>query len=150
MSGGQHRNDEANGPSRPGERETERSRNRESNQPSAAAQTQRVCTGKPKTKTKTFLTEPTSLEMLSTVIPRSAKSGSASGMVSSEPAQASSVPGKPRCYQTPTERVQFLHRWSSQRFCDSQAQNCFSLSAKLPAQGIGLCRLIFSGYWPSR
>jgi hypothetical protein len=56
---------------------------------------------------------------------------------------------KPR-YQTPTERAQFLHRWSSQRSCDSQAQNCFSLSAKLPAQGIGLCRLIFSGYWPSR
>ena len=51
------------------------------------------------------------------------------------PVQAS-VPGKPRCYQTPRERAQFLHRWSSQRFCDSQAQNCFSLSAKLPAQGI--------------
>ena len=39
MSGGQHRDDEVNGPSRSGERETEGSRNRESNQPSAAAQT---------------------------------------------------------------------------------------------------------------
>ena len=39
MSGGQHRDDEANGPSRSGERETERNRNRESNQPSAAAWT---------------------------------------------------------------------------------------------------------------
>ena len=28
----------------------------------------RVCSGKPKTKTKPYLTEPTSLEMLSTVI----------------------------------------------------------------------------------
>ena len=39
MFGGQHRNDELNGPSRSGKRETERSRNRDSNQPSAAAQT---------------------------------------------------------------------------------------------------------------
>jgi hypothetical protein len=39
MSGGQHGNDELNGPSRSGERETERSRNRDSNQPCAAAQT---------------------------------------------------------------------------------------------------------------
>jgi len=39
MFGGQHRNDELNGPGRSGERETERSRNRDSNQPSAAAQT---------------------------------------------------------------------------------------------------------------
>jgi hypothetical protein len=43
MFGGQHRNDELNGPSRSGERETERSRNsREHHQPSAAAQTQGV------------------------------------------------------------------------------------------------------------
>jgi hypothetical protein len=40
MFGGHHRNDELNGPSRSGERETERSRSRQSNQPSAAAQTQ--------------------------------------------------------------------------------------------------------------
>ncbi len=39
MSGGQHRDDEVNGPSRSGERETEGRRNRECNQPSAAAQT---------------------------------------------------------------------------------------------------------------
>ena len=39
MSGGQHRDDEGNGPSRSGERDTEGRRNRESNQPSAAAQT---------------------------------------------------------------------------------------------------------------
>jgi hypothetical protein len=38
MSGGQHRDDEGNGPSRSGEGDTER-RSRESNQPSAAAQT---------------------------------------------------------------------------------------------------------------
>jgi hypothetical protein len=41
MSGGQHRDDEANGPSQSGERETERSKHHESNQPSAAAQTHR-------------------------------------------------------------------------------------------------------------
>ena len=39
MSGGQHRDDEVNGPSRSGEREAERSRNSGSHQPSAAAQT---------------------------------------------------------------------------------------------------------------
>jgi hypothetical protein len=39
MSGGQHRDDEVNGPGRLGERGTERSRNRESHQPSATAQT---------------------------------------------------------------------------------------------------------------
>ena len=38
MSGGQHRDDEVSGPSRSGESETEGSRNRESNRPSAAAQ----------------------------------------------------------------------------------------------------------------
>jgi hypothetical protein len=41
MSGGQRRDDEVNGPSRPGEREAERSRNRESNQPSKEAQRRR-------------------------------------------------------------------------------------------------------------
>jgi hypothetical protein len=39
MSGGQHRDDEGNGPSRSGEREADSSRNRGSHQPSAAAQT---------------------------------------------------------------------------------------------------------------
>ena len=39
MSGGQHRDDEANGPSRSGEREAEGRRNRECNQLSAAALT---------------------------------------------------------------------------------------------------------------
>jgi hypothetical protein len=39
MLGGQHRDDEGNGPSRSGERKTEGRSNRESNQPSAAAQT---------------------------------------------------------------------------------------------------------------
>jgi len=48
MSGGQHRDDEVNGPSRSGERETERSRHRESNQPSAAAQTHRCAQEKQK------------------------------------------------------------------------------------------------------
>jgi hypothetical protein len=39
MFGGQHRDDEANGPSWSGERETEGRRNSESNQPSAAVLT---------------------------------------------------------------------------------------------------------------
>jgi hypothetical protein len=39
MSGGQHRDNEVSGPSRSGELETERSRNRESHRPSAAALT---------------------------------------------------------------------------------------------------------------
>jgi hypothetical protein len=39
MSGGQHRDDEVNGPSRPGERGRKGSRDRASHQPSAAAQT---------------------------------------------------------------------------------------------------------------
>jgi hypothetical protein len=39
MSGGQHRDDEGNGPSRSSERETERSRNRERHQSCVAAQT---------------------------------------------------------------------------------------------------------------
>jgi hypothetical protein len=38
MSGGQHRDDEGNGPSWSSERETEGRKKRESNQPSAAAQ----------------------------------------------------------------------------------------------------------------
>jgi hypothetical protein len=48
MSGGQHRGDEANGPSRSGEREAEGRRNRKSNQPSAAAQTRRCAQDKQK------------------------------------------------------------------------------------------------------
>jgi hypothetical protein len=39
MSGEQHRNDEVNGPSQSGEREREEAEIRESNRPSAAAQT---------------------------------------------------------------------------------------------------------------
>ena len=50
MSGGQHRNDEVNGPSRSGEREEERSRNSESHQPSATAQTNGCAQEKQKLK----------------------------------------------------------------------------------------------------
>ena len=64
MSGGQHRDDEMNGPSRLGERGTNRSRNRESHQTRRNSADTRVCSGKAKTKTKRSLTEPTSLEML--------------------------------------------------------------------------------------
>jgi hypothetical protein len=70
MSGGQHRDDEVNGPSRSGERETERSRNRESNQPSKEAQRRRNMgvLRKGKIENETFLTGPASLEMFSTPI----------------------------------------------------------------------------------
>ena len=67
MSGRQHRDDEANGPSRSGEHETERSRNRESNRPALLRRHTGVLR-KSKNQDETFLTEPTSLEMLWTVI----------------------------------------------------------------------------------
>jgi hypothetical protein len=70
MSGGQHRNDEVNGPSRSGERETERCRKaREQSTKRATAQT-RGCAYENKKLDETFLTEPTSLEMFSTPNPR--------------------------------------------------------------------------------
>jgi hypothetical protein len=49
MSGGQHRDDEVNGPSRSGQREAERSRDHDS-QPSAAAQTNGCAREKQKPK----------------------------------------------------------------------------------------------------
>ena len=67
MSGGQHRDDEANGPSRSGEHETERSRNRESNRPALLRRNTGVLR-KSKNQDETFLTEPTSLEMFATSI----------------------------------------------------------------------------------
>ena len=50
MSGGQHRDDEGNEPSRSGEREAEGSRKRKRNQPSAAALTNRCAREKQKPK----------------------------------------------------------------------------------------------------
>jgi len=68
MSGGQHRDDEANGLSWSSELETKGSRKRESNQPNAHLRKPTGVLRKIKKQDKTFLTEPTSLEMFSTPI----------------------------------------------------------------------------------
>jgi hypothetical protein len=67
MSGGQHRDDEGNGPSQSGERGTKESRDRASNQ-QALLRRQTGVREKSKNQNETFLTEPASLEMLSTPI----------------------------------------------------------------------------------
>ena len=77
MSGGQHRDDEANGLSWSSELETKGSRKRESNQPNAHLRKPTGVLRKIKKQDKTFLTEPTSLEMLATVISVSAPFGDA-------------------------------------------------------------------------
>jgi hypothetical protein len=63
MSGGQHRDDEVNGPSQSGERGTKDSRDRGSNQQALQGR-QTGVREKSKNQDETFLTEPTSLEML--------------------------------------------------------------------------------------
>ena len=67
MSGGQHRDDEGNGPSRWGEVKRKEAGVARAINPSATAQTH-GCAKENEKLRQTFLTEPTSLEMFSTVI----------------------------------------------------------------------------------
>jgi hypothetical protein len=84
MSGGQHRDDEGNGPSQPGEAKRKEAKIARANRPNAAAQAH-GCAQENKKLRQTFLTEPTSLEMFSTVIWRVRLAQILSGLLPSGP-----------------------------------------------------------------